>query len=116
MKFSLIVYSAADAAGSTTALNFARAVLAQGHKLYRVFFYGDGVSNGAQPDASGSSAQVTLTHHWNSLAAQYAVDLVLCVTAAEQRGISAPAEGFQLSGLGQLVDAVANSDRCLTFR
>lgn len=116
MKFSLIVYSSPDAAGSTTALNFARALLAEGHQLYRVFFYGDGVGNGANPDTSGMPFPSSIAHHWSGLAAQYSVELVLCVTAAEQRGITRSAEGFQLSGLGQLVDAMVNSDRCLTFR
>ena len=29
-----------------SALNFARAVIAQGHEIFRVFFYHDGVNNG----------------------------------------------------------------------
>lgn len=115
MKFSLIVYSSPAAAGSTTALNFARALLEQGHQLYRVFFYGDGVCNGA-PAETATTTQPEPGSQWSELGRRHELDLVLCVTAAELCGITYPAEGFQLSGLGQMVDAMVNSDRCLTFR
>lgn len=111
MKFSLIVYGSPESPGASTALGFAGAVLAQGHELYRVFFYGEGVWTGADP-----ATNPDLSTRWSTLARHHQTDLVLCVTAAEQRGISRAAEGFQLSGLGQMVDAMVNSDRCLTFR
>jgi tRNA 2-thiouridine synthesizing protein D len=126
MKFSLIVYSAplsaaakAEQGGkpsSHTALHFAQALLDQGHELHRVFFYGDGVYHGAKP-APGPTESLTPSESlWSQLALQHRLDLVLCVTATEQRGIESIREGFQLSGLGQLVDALVNSDRCVTFR
>lgn len=116
MKFSLIVYSPPEAEGSRTALNFANAVLAQGHELYRVFFYGDGVCNGALSADVTPAEYPSVSTQWCDLARSYQADLVLCVTAAEQRGITRPLAGFQLSGLGQLVDAIVHSDRCVTFR
>lgn len=85
------------------------------------------------------SAELNLNtgSQWADLAHKHDLDLVVCVTAALERGVATkdkqddPAsggqhqskteirgilDGFQLSGLGQLVDAMANSDRTITFR
>ena len=65
---------------------------------------------------------------WVELAEQHRIELVLCVTSALRYGILDDGEArrherpaasihpsFTISGLGQLVDAVAGSDRLVTF-
>lgn len=128
MLFSIVVHAApVQNQGADTALRFARAVLAAGHGIYRVFFYRDGVHNGSAlsslpPDEANIPAQ------WQALAAEHGLDLVVCIAAAVRRGMlnaeeaqrydrsaSNLAPGFELSGLGQLVDACLQSDRVITF-
>ncbi len=54
---------------------------------------------------------------WQKLAADHKVDLVVCVAAALRRGIKEEnlAEGFRISGLGQLVESGIQADRLVTF-
>jgi tRNA 2-thiouridine synthesizing protein D len=62
------------------------------------------------------------------LAKDHGIDLVVCVAAAQRRGILDKdeakrngkdadnlEEGFRISGLGQLVEAGIQSDRLITF-
>lgn len=69
-----------------------------------------------------------LTANWSRLAADHAIDLVVCIASALKRGVldepeahrynkssATIASGFAISGLGQLVDATAASDRVITF-
>lgn len=128
MKFSLAVYGAPHSSQSAaTALRFARALLAQGHQLYRVFFYCDGVHNGSALSAPPQDEADTVTG-WQELQREHDIDLVVCIAAAQRRGILSDSEaarqekpaanlanGFELAGLGQLADAVAVSDRLITF-
>jgi tRNA 2-thiouridine synthesizing protein D len=69
-----------------------------------------------------------VTQRWSALAKQYNLDLVVCVAAALRRGIiddneakrngksaSNVAEGFRISGLGQLIEAGIQADRLVVF-
>ncbi|KUJ84675.1 sulfurtransferase complex subunit TusD [Microbulbifer flavimaris] len=128
MKFSLVVYSAPHAGeAAASALRFARAVVDQGHELYRVFFYADGVHHGSALAAPPQDEQDLLTP-WQELRQANDVDLVVCIAAAQRRGVLSHSEaerlerpaanladGFELGGLGQLADATAQSDRVVTF-
>ncbi len=128
MKFSILVLSSPGACQSgDSALAFARAVIETGHELYRVFFYHEGVQHG---DSLATPAQDELDRQaeWAALAANHGTDLVLCIASAIRRGVLDDSEAqrhekpaasahsaFELSGLGQLVDAHINSDRLVTF-
>lgn len=128
MKFSLAVYSAPHSSqAAASALRFARALLAQGHQLYRVFFYCDGVHN-ASALAAPPQDEADLVSAWQTLQRQHQLDLVVCIAAAQRRGVLNESEaarwekpaanlatGFELAGLGQLADAAVNSDRLITF-
>jgi len=116
LKISLVVLQSPDTGQSCQrALHFAKTALQLGHEIPRVFFYGDGTLNG-----HCNSSLATL---WQQTAANSATELILCSTSAEKRGIFAPnsnesgdlAPGFELSGLGQLLDASLQSDRLITF-
>lgn len=128
MKFSLAIYAAPHSSqASTSALNFAKALLDSGHELYRVFFYGDGVHNGSHL-ATPPQDEHNINQDWKCLADEHRLDLVVCIAAALRRGTLDAKEAerysknasnleqpFELSGLGQLVDACVHSDRVITF-
>lgn len=126
--FALMVLGAPISSQSVhTAYEFARAALGAGHKVVRVFFYHDGVycGNQLQIPAGGDSA---IPGRWSELAREHGIDLVLCVASALKRGVVDAGEarryqkpaanlqpGFELSGLGQWVEACLIADRVVTF-
>lgn len=128
MIFSLVVLSSpASRQGSQTALRFALAAVAAGHSILRVFFYHDGVHCGLATDVQPQDEH-SIPADWAAFGATHGVDLVLCISASLRRGVLDSREakryqrdaitmrpGFELSGLGQWVDAALNSDRTLTF-
>lgn len=132
MKFSIAVYaSPASSELALTALQFAEGVVKQGHEIYRLFFFNEGVLNGvALPgDKPTENSSTSLCERWQRLIHDHGLDAVVCVTSAKKRGIverdgpgatsNTPglpvADGFTISGLGQLIDAAVNSDRMITF-
>lgn len=128
MKFSLAIYAAPfSSQASQTALSFARELLRQGHDIYRVFFYQDGVISGNRL-ATPPQDEQDLIAEWRGLAHEQSLDVVVCIAAALRRGILNQEEAeryerdvanlapeFSLSGLGQWVDAAVNADRVVTF-
>lgn len=109
------------------ALQFARALAAQGHELVRVFFYGNGVHH-ASALLSPPQDEPNLHAGWLALRADTGAELVVCVAAALQRGVldattarqqekpvANVADGYAISGLGQLVEAALIADRLVTF-
>ncbi|MGB1238013.1 MAG: sulfurtransferase complex subunit TusD [Pseudomonadales bacterium] len=127
MIFSLLIYASPNTQSEQSALRFSRAAIAQGHQLHRVFFYGDSV-NAASNNTVTPRDEVDITDDWLALMAQPKIDLVVCIAAAVRRGLldaqeaqrhQKPAinlrQGFALSGLGQLADAIINSNQLITF-
>jgi tRNA 2-thiouridine synthesizing protein D len=128
MIFTLLIQeSPFGHASSRAALRFATAVLAEGHSLFRVFFFSDGVLNATRLNCP-VGGEPDLPRAWQDLAAQHGVDMVSCVSSSLRRGIvdvneakryaladSSLREGFALSGLGQMVEACIRSDRVLSF-
>lgn len=97
-----------------TARHFAQAVLKAGHVIGRVFFYKDAVAVGNRYAADEGDERTA----WRELAQRGGFELAVCVAAAERRGIvegKSLAEGFVIVGLGQLIEAMENSDRLVTF-
>ncbi len=101
---------------SDSAYMFAKAAIAKGHAVPRVFFYYDGVNNGNKLSEPQSDDR-DLVKLWGRLADEHGVDLVVCVAAGLRRGIKDDvlAEGFRISGLGQLIEAGMGCDRLVTF-
>ncbi|RYG18491.1 MAG: sulfurtransferase complex subunit TusD [Chitinophagaceae bacterium] len=128
MIFSLAIYAAPySCQASHSAYRFALALLENGHSLYRVFFYHDAVHTGSALTTPPQDEN-NFTNLWQQLAKKYNVDLVICIAAALKRGVLNELEasrygkpsfnlnqGFEISGLGQLVDAAVTSDRLVTF-
>ena len=112
---------------SITALNYTKAALAAGHEIFRVFFYHDGVNNGTRYTTPPQD-DIHLVNAWSELAKEHELDLVVCVAAAQRRGIvdegeqerngkdgNNIADGFRISGLGQLIEAGIQSERLVVF-
>ena len=128
MNLSLLVLSAPHSAqAGDSAWQFASAAVAAGHSVYRVFFYHEGVYHGSELSISPQDEQDRVLR-WAEFSAQHNTELVLCISSAIRRGLldSGEAErydktaasihpAFVISGLGQLIDASAHSDRLLTF-
>lgn len=127
MNFALLVTAAPGQENAWHALRFCEAALAGGHAVSRVFFYGEGVQH-ASALLSPPQDELNLQQAWSKLAAAHGVELIVCVAAALRRGVldadtarrqEKPAHnlahGFMISGLGQLVEALLEADRFLTF-
>ncbi len=101
---------------SDTAYHFTKAAIEKGHRVLRVFFYYDGVNN-ANKLSEPQSDDRNLVKMWGELAIEHEIDLVVCVAAALRRGIKDEilAEGFRISGLGQLIELGMAADRTLVF-
>ena len=117
MKFAILVNEGPyNHQASDTAFQFAKAAIEKGHEVFRVFFYYDGVHN-ANANTDPPSDDRNVVRNWSKLATEHGVDLVVCVAAGMRRGIreNNVAEGFRISGLGQLIEAGIQADRLVTF-
>lgn len=101
---------------SDSAYHFAIAALHKGHEINRVFFYNDGVNNSNKLSEPQSDDR-NIVKLWSDMAAEHKVDLVVCVAAALRRGIKEEvlADGFRISGLGQLTEMGILADRLVVF-
>jgi len=128
LKFGVVVsegpytHQAAD-----SAYLFVKAALEQGHEVPRVFFYHDGVNVSTRLTIPPQDER-NIQKNWSALALDHGVDLVVCIAAAQRRGIldeneatrqgkdaNNIAEGFRISGLGQLIEMGIQTDRLVTF-
>jgi tRNA 2-thiouridine synthesizing protein D len=123
----LVTRSPVSRQSAQSALSFCAAALASGHTLYRVFFYEDGVHTGNALTVAPQDER-NLNTAWSEFIQQHQLDAVICVASALKRGILNNSEatryqkpavnlaaGFEISGLGQWVDACLNSDRVVSF-
>ncbi len=112
---------------SDSAYHFVKATLDAGHQVNRVFFYHDGVNNGSRLTTPPQDDR-HIQKRWSELAHSHSLDLVLCVAACQRRGLvdegemerngkdaNNIADGFRISGLGQLIEAGIEADRLVTF-
>jgi len=99
----------------------------KGHEIYRIFFYHDGVNNGTRLTTPPQDDR-NVVARWSELAQEHDLDMVLCVAAAQRRGLVDDGEaerngkdatniapGFRISGLGQLIEGGVQSDRLVVF-
>jgi tRNA 2-thiouridine synthesizing protein D len=128
MKFAILINEGPYThQASDTAFQFAKAVLARGHEIFRVFFYHDGVNNATRLTTPPQDDR-NIIDRWSKLAQGSELDMVVCVAAAQRRGIVDDGEmkrngkdatnlapGFRISGLGQLIEAGIQADRIVVF-
>ena len=128
MKFGIMVNEGPYThQASDSAYQFVKAALAKGHEIYRVFFYHDGVNNATRLTVPPQDDR-NVVNRWSELAQQHNLDLVVCIAAAQRRGLldeneasrqgkdaNNIAPGVRISGLGQLVEAGIQADRLVVF-
>ena len=112
---------------SDSAYQFTKTALEKGHEIFRVFFYHDGVNNGTRLTTPPQDDR-HIVNRWIDLGEKHGLDLVVCVAAAQRRGIvdddEAKRQGkdatniapaFRISGLGQLIEAGIQAERLVVF-
>jgi tRNA 2-thiouridine synthesizing protein D len=128
MNFAIAIHGdAATSESPRVALRFARAAVAKGHRIHRVFFYHAGVNVAnslvVQPQGEADTAA-----EWAAFAKEHGVELAVCVAAALRRGVLGQDDAtryeravanvnpvFQIVGLGQMIEAAISADRFVTF-
>lgn len=128
MKYAIQVNASPYASNAgLDAHQFIQSALQAGHQILRVFFYKDGVYH-AMRFAAPPEDEIQLTRDWSKLAEQHQIDLVVCISAAQRRGLLCADEakrqgkqdddlaaGFRIAGLGQWLEATLQADRCIVF-
>lgn len=128
MKFSIVVYSSPSSSqAAATAFKFTQTLLEEGHEVYRLFFFADGVHN-ANRLLCTPQDEPNLAANWHKLISNYELESIACVSSAIKRGILNQQEAerheldvntlydsTEIAGLGQLVDAAIQSDRIVQF-
>jgi len=128
MKFSILINEGPYThQASDSAYHFTEAALRAGHEIVRVFFYHDGVYNGTRLSVPPQDDR-NVSERWSALGQEHSLELILCVAAAQRRGLldedeakragkdsNNIAPGFEISGLGQLIDAGIQADRLIVF-
>lgn len=128
MKFAIqINASPYHSQAGESAYQFILAALEMGHEVLRVFFYYDGIYH-AIATAKPPDDERQIVKRWSALVEQYQLDLVVCISAAQRRGLLCQDEsdrqdwqdnilapGFRISGLGQLAEATLKADRFINF-
>jgi tRNA 2-thiouridine synthesizing protein D len=126
--FTLVITGAPySSQAPQTALAFARAAVAAGKRIDRVFLYGDGVYL-ASSLATPPSDEVNLTRAWSEFLSEHGIPAVACIASALRRGLineeeqkryELPAANvkapFEIAGLGEWVDSTAGDSRVLYF-
>lgn len=110
-----------------TAYHFVKSAIAKGHEVPRVFFYHDGVNVSTRLSVPPQDER-NIQKNWTELAKEHGTDLVVCIAAAQRRGLLDEneakrqgkdadniAEGFRISGLGQLIEMGIQTDRLVMF-
>ena len=128
MKFALQVNASPNNSNSGySAYQFIKAALKMKHEIFRVFFYQDGIYH-AFKFSTPPDDELQMTQKWTELAKEHDIDLVVCISAAQRRGLLSDdeakrqgkldqdlADGFRISGLGQLIEATLVTDRFIEF-
>jgi tRNA 2-thiouridine synthesizing protein D len=128
MKFALQINSSPyQSSAGYSAYLFIKALLVQGHQVFRVFFYHDGIYHAVKYNTPPDD-ELQFTRLWRELSQLHNIDLVVCISAAQRRGLLCEdeaarqgkygtdiADGFRISGLGQLIEATLVADRFIVF-
>ena len=116
MTFSIAIHGDPQSASLLSALGFIQAAVSLGHSVYRVFFYHDGVQIADKQAVNHETVRDLL-----ALAEKEGFEITVCIAAATRRSVlnadstASTPTNLQIVGLGQLADAVIQSDRFLTF-
>ena len=128
MKLTILITGAPYSTQAPySALQFCRAALEQGHEIYRVFLYRDGVHLSTRL-ATPPQDELNIYTEWQAFATDNNIEVITCIAAAARRGLIDENEAKrhnkdthnlspagELSGLGQLIEANIVADRLVRF-
>lgn len=128
IKFAIQVNSSPyHSQAGYSAYQFICAALAEGHEVLRVFFYHEGIYH-AFKYATPPDDEPHFSALWRDLAQRHQLDLAVCISAAQRRGLLCADEaarqgkpgldvcaGFRIAGLSQLFEAIDAADRFIVF-
>ena len=128
MSISILILGAPfESQACYTAYRYTKAALEVNIKIDRVFFYQSAIHASSNLSCTPRD-EFDLYSAWQSLKQAYKLDLVVCIAAAARRGLIDASEAkrhnkdasnmsnhFELSGLGQLIEAIATTDKLITF-
>lgn len=128
-SFLLMVHSANYAnQSSRSALKYAQAVINRGHTLKAIFFYQDGVCH-ANALTLIPTDELDTNNGFKTLKNTFEIPLLICVTAAEKRGIideqQAKTESlahfnvdgaYTVAGLAEMAGIAAEADYVVQFK
>ncbi|EWS97592.1 MAG: sulfurtransferase complex subunit TusD [Pseudoalteromonas tetraodonis] len=96
-------------------VKFAHACLAQGHSIDAIFLYQDAIYH-ASTHFELASDELNLSSLWQQLADKN-INLMLCVTAAEKRGLDMQNTGvFAVAGLAEFAMLASEADKWIQFK
>lgn len=128
MKYFIQINSAPYQSNSAeTAYQFIKSAIDMGHEIIRVFFYQEGIYHAFRYMTPPDDERQIVTR-WSALANEYAIDLAVCISVAQRRGLletneakwqgkidNDVADGFRITGLGLWVEAMLEADRFIEF-
>jgi len=129
LTYTLLIMSAPyNTHNVESALNFVKFLMKnKKNSIQNIFFYGNGVLN-ANKMILNEKKEKTLSYQWYKLSKKFSINLNVCSTSAQERGIISKSmnknfellyenvhDGFNITGLGCLIKSILNSDRILQF-
>lgn len=128
MRFALLIRGAPWTTDAPlAALRFARAAVDGGHGVQCAFFHA-AAAGIANRYATPPQDEANIATAWVEFGRRHGVPLTACIASAARRGVMAAGEaqrlglgsatlrdGFELGGLGQLIEAMESADRTVTF-
>ncbi|NRB41061.1 MAG: sulfurtransferase complex subunit TusD [Pseudomonadales bacterium] len=123
----MVLSSPHASAHAQTALAYCQSVLDAGHQIYRIFFYHEAAYLGNTANCAPQD-EINLSDRWQQLIQKYDIDSVVCIASGLKRGMLDTTEAkryekttaslspcTELSGLGQWIDAVNQTDQHIIF-
>jgi len=96
-------------------IKFANACVAQGHTVDAIFLYQNGVYH-ASEHFELASDELAIPMHWQQLADK-GINLMLCITAAEKRGLNTSQTSvFSVAGLAEFAMIASDADKWIQFK
>ncbi|OUL56677.1 sulfurtransferase complex subunit TusD [Pseudoalteromonas ulvae] len=115
-SFVLSLHSSqSDYTSAMNLIHFANAACDAGHSIEAIFLYQDAVWH-SSPHIVTPSDEYPIHQQWQKLADR-GLNLLLCVTAAEKRGINLNSTApFTVAGLAEFAMTTAKADKWIQFK
>lgn len=112
MKFSIIISSSPSSNLTNTAIEYSQSILELQHEISLVFFQGDGVYNALR----SNNKEDEVWQNWLKLLQDKNIKLLSCSSANIKRGLILNKDSIiKISGLGDLIMAMQESDKVIKF-